>query len=93
MGRDVARNTEHSVDLYRANVIPRLRKPLPWRTSVPVLLIVATRDAWLAPRSVAGLEARCRDLTRVEVDDGHWWPRARPEEFARIVTAFVRDHC
>ena len=92
-GRDVARNTEHSVDLYRANVIPRLRKPLPWRTSVPVLLIVATRDAWLAPRSVAGLEARCRDLTRVEVDDGHWWPRARPEECARIVTAFVRDHC
>ena len=59
---------------------------------MPVLLIVATRDFWLAPRSVAGLEARCRDLTRVEVDDGHWWPRSRPEECARMVTAFVQDH-
>ena len=91
-GKDLGHNAEHSVDLYRANVIPRLRHPVPWRTSVPVLLVVATRDFWLAPRSVVGLEARCRDLTRVEVDDGHWWPRSRPEECARIVTAFVQDH-
>jgi pimeloyl-ACP methyl ester carboxylesterase len=91
-GRDVRHNSTHSIDLYRANVIPRLRDPLPWRTSLPVLLIVATRDFWVSPRSVAGLEARCRDLTRVEVDDGHWWLRSRPEECARIVTEFVREH-
>jgi pimeloyl-ACP methyl ester carboxylesterase len=91
-GRELRENTRHSVDLYRANVIPRLRDPLPWRTSVPVLLLVATRDVWVSPRSVAGLEARCRDLTRVEVDAGHWWPRTRPEEFARLVTQFVTEH-
>ena len=89
-GRDLRQNTRHTIDLYRANVIPRLRDPLPWRTSVPVQLLVATRDLWVSPRSVAGLEARCRDLTRVEVDAGHWWPRTRPEEFARLVTEFVR---
>ncbi len=50
---------------------------------------VATRDFWVSPRSLAGLEARCRDLTRVEVDAGHWWPRTQPEEFARLVTDFV----
>jgi pimeloyl-ACP methyl ester carboxylesterase len=91
-GRDVRHNAERSIELYRANVLPRLRDPLPWRTSVPVLLVIATRDGWVSWRSMAGLEARCRDLTRVEVDDGHWWPRARPEECARIVTEFVRAH-
>jgi pimeloyl-ACP methyl ester carboxylesterase len=91
-GREVRLNTRHSIDLYRANVIPRLRDPVPWRTSIPVQLLVATSDFWVTPRSVAGLEARCRDLTRVEVDDGHWWPRTRPEEFARLVEQFVREH-
>ena len=35
-------NTRHSIDLYRANVLPRLREPLPWRTSIPVQVLVAT---------------------------------------------------
>lgn len=89
-GPDVRHNALHSLNLYRANVVPRLRRPLPWRTSVPVLLVVATRDAWMTPRAVSGLEARCRDLTRVEIDEGHWAPRARPAEFAGLVAAFVR---
>jgi len=91
-GPDVRRNSRHSLNIYRANVVSRLRRPLPWRTSIPVLLVVATRDAWLTPVSVAGLEARCRDLTRVEVDEGHWLPRARPVEFAGLVADFVRRH-
>ncbi len=89
-GPDLRHNTRHSLNLYRANVVPGLRRPLPWRTSIPVLLVVATRDAWVAPVAVAGLEARCRDLTREEVDEGHWLPRARPEEFAALVATFVR---
>ncbi len=91
-GREVASNARHSVNLYRANVVRQLRSPVSWRTSVPVQLVVATRDPWVTPRAVAGLEARCRDLTRVEIDAGHWLPRARPEEFAALVVAFVVDH-
>jgi pimeloyl-ACP methyl ester carboxylesterase len=89
-GRDLRENTRRSIDLYRANIVQRLRDPLPWRTSVPVQVLVATRDLWVIPRAVSGLEARCRDLRLVEVDAGHWWPRTRPEEFARLVTEFVR---
>lgn len=88
-GPEVAANARHSVNLYRANVVRQLRAPVSWRTSIPVQLVVATRDPWVTPRSVAGLEARCRDLTRVEVDAGHWVPRARPEEFATLVVAFI----
>jgi pimeloyl-ACP methyl ester carboxylesterase len=90
-GPDVRRNARHSLNLYRANVLSRLRNPLPWRTSTPVLLVIATRDAWVTPRAVAGLEARCRNLSRVEIDAGHWLPRARPAEFADAVAGFVRS--
>ncbi len=91
-GQDVRRNASRSLDLYRANVVPRLRRPIPWRTSLPVLLVVATRDTALSPATLNGLGARCRDLTRVEVDEGHWVARARPAEFADLVASFVRRH-
>jgi pimeloyl-ACP methyl ester carboxylesterase len=91
-GADVRRNAMLSLNLYRANVATRLRTPRPWRTSVPVQLVIATRDAWVTPLAVSGLEARCRDLTRAEVDEGHWLPRAQPEVFADLVAGFVTAH-
>jgi len=91
-GPGVRENARHSVNLYRANVLQHLRSPVAWRTSVPVQLVVANRDFWVTPRAVAGMEARCRRLTRVEVDEGHWLPRARPVEFAELVAGFVRRH-
>ena len=91
-GPDVRRNATRSIDLYRANVVPRLRRPVPWRTSLPVLVVIATRDAALGPGTLSGLEARCRELTRVDVDEGHHLPRARPAEFADLLASFVRRH-
>lgn len=88
-GREVRENARHSLNLYRANMVPRLRNPVPWRTSLPVQVVVATRDGLLLPRTFDGLEARCRNLTRVDVDTGHWLPRSRPEELAGLVRAFV----
>jgi pimeloyl-ACP methyl ester carboxylesterase len=89
---ELVANAVPSVDLYRANVLQRLRHPRIWSTSVPVQLVVATRDGFVTPRSLAGLEDRCHDLTRVEVDEGHWLPRARPAELADLVVTFVRTH-
>ncbi len=91
-GRALATNAVPGLELYRANVVPRIARPLPWRTSVPVQLVVATRDAFVTPRSLEHLDARVRDLTRLEIDEGHWVPRARPAELADLVAAFVRRH-
>jgi pimeloyl-ACP methyl ester carboxylesterase len=91
-GADLGANTSHSINLYRANVLPRLRHPRPWRTSVPVQLVIALRDPWVTPLALEGMEARCRDLTRVEIDSGHWVPRARPAELADLVSTFVSTH-
>ncbi len=89
-GAEAARNAVPALEIYRANVVPRLRAPRAWRTSLPVQLVVARRDGFVLPVSVAGLEARCRDLSVVELDEGHWVPRARPEQLADLVADFVR---
>jgi pimeloyl-ACP methyl ester carboxylesterase len=90
-GREVADNATGSVELYRANIPSRLRRPVPWRTSLPVQVLILERDTFVTPRAVEGLEARCRNLTRVEVDSGHWLPRADPQRFADLVATFARQ--
>jgi pimeloyl-ACP methyl ester carboxylesterase len=87
-GSELASNTWPAVGIYGAN-LGRVRHPQPWRTSTPVLLVVATRDAFISPRALEHLDARCRDLTRVEVDCGHWVPRAEPEWLAGRVVEHV----
>jgi pimeloyl-ACP methyl ester carboxylesterase len=85
-------NVTSSVNLYRANVVRRMLRPRAWSTSVPVQLVVATGDGFVTQRSLEGMEQRCHSLTRVEVDEGHWLPRARPAELARLVSGFARQH-
>jgi pimeloyl-ACP methyl ester carboxylesterase len=89
---ELVTNALAGVNLYRANVWQRLRQPRTWTTSVPVLLVVATQDGFVTPRALTDLERHCSDLTRVEVAEGHWLPRARPTQLARLVTSFVRRH-
>ena len=86
---DMAANAVPGLGLYRANV---RRRPTHWRTSVPVQLVVARDDFFVRPESVDGLEARCRDLTRVELDAGHWVPRSEPARLAELVAEFAATH-
>lgn len=85
-------NARHAVELYRANVIPRMRSPRSWRTSVPAQVVVALRDGYVLPETAKGLGDRCAEVSEVEVDCGHWVPRERPAEFARLVSEFVAAH-
>lgn len=91
-GQELADNAVGSLDLYRANVLPRLRRPVPWRTSLPVQLLILQRDPFVTPLALEGLEARCRNLTRVEVDSGHWLPRSDPGRMADLVAGFAQQH-
>lgn len=88
-GPEVTRNAVPAVNLYRANVLRGLRHPKPWRTNVPVRLVIARRDGFVTPAALEGLQARCRTLSRVDVDDGHWHVRTQPESFARHVVDHV----
>ena len=87
-GREVASNSIPAIHVYAAN-LGQVRRPKPWRSSTPTLVVVARGDGFVSPRSLAHLDARCRDLTRVELDCGHWVPRAEPVRLAGLLRDFV----
>lgn len=75
----LARNASNGVNLYRANILRKMLNPRPKKVTVPVLLVVATRDTFVGPVYLAPIADHCDDLTRVEIDAAHWHPRAHPE--------------
>ncbi len=86
-GAELGRDADHGLDLYRANIFPRLRHPRPGRSEVPVQVVVPRRDPFISPQTVDALDLD-RFLTRwqrVDVDSGHWVPRSDPGLVARLV--------
>lgn len=79
----------NGLGLYRANLLPRLLRPQPRRTEVPVQLLVMRRDRFVPARVYEGIEDWVPNLTRTEIDAGHWAPLSHPQAFADAVTAFV----
>ena len=61
-------------------------------TDLPVLLVVPTRDKYVSPAFTADLERFASDLTRVEIDAGHWVQRSHPDELADAIDQFVSAH-
>lgn len=79
------------VRLYRANMLQRLRHPEPRRSQVPLQLVVNTKDFAMTPAMFAGAAEWTVDLTRVDLDRGHWLPVSDPQLVADLVTTFVRN--
>jgi len=79
----------HGVELYRANVRTRLRRPVAGHTGVPVQLVVPRRDRYVTPALLDGLEEWTSLLWRRPADAGHWVIRTRPDDVARWVGEVV----
>jgi pimeloyl-ACP methyl ester carboxylesterase len=104
-GPELERNAVQGLGLYRANMGGRRRRRRPARpttgrrhsrgeprTDVPVQLVVPTRDRFVTPVLLEGLERVCSDLTRVSLDAGHWVTRTHPEQVARLIGDHVARH-
>lgn len=84
----------HGVELYRANVRPRLRHPSMGHATCPVQLIIPLKDRYVLPALLDGLEEWTDVMWRREVDAGHWVIRSRPDEvcaWVREVVAYVEQ--
>ena len=89
-----AEDGANGVNLYRANATGRMRNPRPATTSVPVQVIVPTRDDFLIPALYHRLPRFVENLTMYEVDAGHWVARTHPDliaERVRTMTASTRS--
>ncbi|MDE0856461.1 MAG: alpha/beta fold hydrolase, partial [Nevskia sp.] len=80
---------QHGVNLYRANVAKRLLAPRRRHTSVPVQLVVPTRDRFVSLELLDGLDQWVDQLWRRDVAAGHWLQLSHPELVVRYVSEFV----
>jgi pimeloyl-ACP methyl ester carboxylesterase len=87
--RPGARN---GLNLYRANRHRPHEERTPLQTDVPVQLIVPTRDRFLIPELYEDLPLWCSDLTRHDIDAGHWVMREQPDQLATWIAEHVRAH-
>jgi len=77
------------LQLYRANVLPRLLNPRIRRTQIPVQLITLTRDRYVSPDLTMDLRRWAPNLRRDEVDAGHWEAlHAKSDTIAGLIDAF-----
>lgn len=88
----VARDAVNGLGLYRANLRGSDRPRHSQRTDLPVQLIVPIRDPFLTPEVYADLPRFCSDLTRHDIEAGHWVQQTHPDEVARLVAGFVSSH-
>jgi len=77
------------VNLYRANFVTCLFKPRERVAHAPVQVLVATRDHFVSPALSENLGRWVPNLTRQEIDAGHWVTVQQPERFAKAVLSFI----
>jgi pimeloyl-ACP methyl ester carboxylesterase len=88
----LAEDAVRGIALYRANMLPRLLRPQPRGTGIPVQVVTLSKDRFVSPALTEGLERWAPNLRRRTVAAGHW--SALLEQgavVARLVTDFVHD--
>lgn len=80
-------DARRGVNLYRANRLSFRRTT----TSVPVQLIVPTKDAFLTPSLYDDIESFAPDLRRLDVVAKHWVVQTQPTVVADAVRTYVAE--
>lgn len=78
------------VNLYRANMFPRLLRPRQRVAQVPVQMIVAQKDNYVTPGMLRQLEDWMPKLWRRELNVSHWLQQSHPQQFADYIIDFVQ---
>ncbi len=86
---DRSRDGARGVALYRANIGPRIVRPRLRTTTLPVQLIVPTRDHYVDPRLTWGIDRWAPQAWRREVHAGHWEVVADADRMARWLGDWV----
>lgn len=80
------------VNLYRANVLPRLLRPQTRRAVAPVQLVIPMRDRFVSPELYEGLSRWVPTLRRRAIDAGHWLLLSHPDPVAQCIAEWAMEH-
>lgn len=81
----------HGLSLFRANLMQHVLNPAPVITDIPVRILVLTRDRFVPAHMFEGIEEWVPQLTRTEIQAGHWGPVNSPAAFADAIADQVRQ--
>lgn len=79
------------VQMYRANLLPRLGRPGLRTTRVPVQVLAPQRDPFASVSLQTDIGRWAPDLAVRELPGGHWLPRTHPHTVARCAHELI-DH-
>ncbi len=82
----------NGINLYRANVLPRLLRPEPRHAIAPVQLIIPMRDRFVSPELFEGLSRWVPVLRRRAIDAGHWLLLSHPDKVASCIGEWAAEH-
>lgn len=91
-GDQLTRDGVNGLNLYRANFFRRMRHPGKLSTDVPVQVVHPTRDPFVTEVMLDDLDVACSQVTIVKIDAGHWVPRTRTREIAKLIGGHVTRH-
>lgn len=74
----------NGLNLYRANVVPRLLRPAQRRTGIPVLAVSPDGDAFVTTPLQTDVARWAPNLSVQVIRGGHWLPRNDPGLVARL---------
>ncbi|MPZ67365.1 MAG: alpha/beta fold hydrolase [Pseudonocardiaceae bacterium] len=77
------------VQLYRANLLPRLGRPGLRTTCVPVQVLAPQRDLFVSVSLQTDIGRWAPDLAVRELPGGHWLPRTHPQTVARCARELI----
>ncbi|TCM38159.1 hypothetical protein [Kribbella sp. VKM Ac-2568] len=80
----------NGLNLYRANVVPRLLRPEPRRTDVPVPAVSPDGDAFVTTPLQTDVARWAPHLGVQVIRGGHWLPRNDPGLVARLTLQHTR---
>ncbi len=87
----MASDARTGLALYRTNMRGLLSGPRPKPVSVPVQVVVATKDRYISPALYDDASEWATRVWRRDVRAGHWVQRSHPDAVARALTELV-DH-
>lgn len=79
----------NGINLYRANMLPRLSKPRVRKTDVPVQLLVPTQDKFVTTALVESCYPYAKSVWRRDIQANHWVVKTHSEWVANCVAEFV----
>jgi NAD(P)-dependent dehydrogenase (short-subunit alcohol dehydrogenase family)/pimeloyl-ACP methyl ester carboxylesterase len=79
----------HGLQLYRANMLPRLAQPGDRTTDIPVQILAPRWDPFLSVSVQTDVQRWVPNLAVRVLPGGHWLPRTKPDVVARCASELI----